>query len=160
MPERRAIEAQKLSAEFSKIIITNLQFINAGALLATPSLATNLLGLVGLNRHEKMIYIGSPMGLFAFGLALATLTAFFTYRNYEAAANHWNSERLWREADLGRLSPHLVQRPWDEELRENSEDKRKYNSKITLFFYLGQASGWLSVLSFIAACIMLAWSAR
>ncbi|QGY01476.1 hypothetical protein MMSR116_05845 [Methylobacterium mesophilicum SR1.6/6] len=160
MPERRAIEAQKLSAEFSKIIITNLQFINAGALLATPSISANLLGLTGLTKEDKLTLIGLPMGLFTGGLVLATLAAFFTYRNYEAIANHWNAERLWRESDLGRLSPSLVQRAWSDELKQFTSEKRKSDFRTKMYFWFGLMSGWTSVGCFVSACSLLAWSAR
>jgi hypothetical protein len=37
--DKRAVEYSKASVEFSKILVTNLNLINAGGLLATPTIA-------------------------------------------------------------------------------------------------------------------------
>ena len=155
-PERRALEAQKLSSEFSKLVIINLQFINAGSLLAVPTLANSTLGLSNLTRYDKLYYLGIPMGMFAFALVLASVASFSAYCNYEAIAGHWSALRDWREFDLARHNPHLEPRPWDEMKRSAERRQKKLGRKATFWRWFGLGSGWSSVLFFIASCGFLA----
>ncbi|WP_331326534.1 hypothetical protein [Methylobacterium fujisawaense] len=160
LPERRANEAQKLSAEFSKLIVVNLQFINAGALLAAPSIALNLLGLSGLKPLEKWQLIGIPMGMFAAGLVAASLSSFWAYRNYEMIAHHWEAEREWREFNLGRLTPWFDGEKGQRKLEEAAKKRVRYQIKAQRRFWFSLASGWASILLFICGCVLLAWNAR
>lgn len=160
VPERRALEAQRLASEFSKLVIINLQFINAGSLLAVPTLANNLLGLSGLSRSDKLYYIGIPMGMFAIGLISASLASFSAYCNYEAIGAQWVAVKDWREFDLARHNPRLEARPWDE-MKEAAEKKRQRGALMATFWlWSSLVSGWLSVFLFIGACSFLACNMR
>ncbi|WP_170245877.1 hypothetical protein [Methylobacterium gnaphalii] len=159
----KTADAQKLSTEFSKLIITNLQFINAGGLLAVPSLSTSFLGLSQLQHCEKMLYLGLPMAIFTIGLLSASLSALFTYFNYQAVAQ--NNMYIAAEA-LHVVDEALPNMP--PEIRASNElTKREVSSKqaisqrsIRRNYYCAFIAGWTSIGSFIASCILLAAFSR
>lgn len=158
-----ASETQKLSTEFSKLIIINLQFINASGLFAVPTLATNLLGLSGLDRSEKLIYLGLPMLAFASGLICASLCAFFTYRNYQAISSNWLSSAALARLEVDKYISDIPAETvlLNEKARaEVNLEHNKSQKTIQRNYISGLAAGWSSMIFFITACALLGYFVR
>ncbi len=107
LSDRRALETQKIAADFGKLIITNLHLINAGGLFAAPTLFNAISGSAPISRAERLLFLILPMGLLAAGLILASTTAFFVYRNFDAVAEQWSADKLMIDADLEITNPTL-----------------------------------------------------
>ncbi|GEP00601.1 hypothetical protein [Methylobacterium haplocladii] len=155
----KSADALKHSVEFSKLIITNLQIINAGGLLAVPTVSASVLGLTGLNHTERLLYLGLPMAVFALGLLLATLCSYFTYRNYLAHA-HTADAQAWRSTlEVENALPNLALDRIEQTIRNLEEiDKLQLGNLAAVQnnYIRVLVCGWLSVTCFVAACIILA----
>jgi len=68
---KQIFEARKLASDFSKLVITNLLFINSAGLFGVPTLAKSL-GMSAQTRAEKLFYLGLPMTLFVLGFLRAS----------------------------------------------------------------------------------------
>lgn len=79
--EKRALEAQKASVEFSKLLITNLILINAGALIALPATAAFIGVQSSAAPAQKMLVVGAPAVLYVVGLIAGLVCALATYRD-------------------------------------------------------------------------------
>lgn len=159
--DRRAIESQKIASEFSKIIVTNLHFINAAGLGAVPTLSSSLLGISGLDRYGRFYYLGIPMSVFALGLIFASLCAFQTYRNFSAAAQFSEYQRLREIANIEAVA-HIFSLEYRDIAKSTankceilaSQAAKKINK--TQNYALG--CGWISIACFIGACSFLAYN--
>lgn len=157
--DKRAVEAHKISTEFSKLIIINLQFINAGGLLAVPSLSSTLLGLSNPTRLDRLQFLGLPMSIFAVGLLLATLCAFFTYKNYQSVSAFNDAQRRVLEVDAGRVNPRmwpLRRENIEADIAEIEKERRDHQSTIRTSYIYSNAAGWGSMVCFVLACCFMA----
>lgn len=87
---KRSLEAQKLATEFTKIIVTNLIWINAAGIGALP-VTTSFVGISSLRWEEKYALIYKPMWLFAGGLVAAIVCAFMIYINFAIISRVMNN---------------------------------------------------------------------
>ena len=161
--EKKEAEFHKISSEYAKIAITNLQIINAGGLLAVPTLSNNLLGFSGLNREEKLFLIGWPMGIFICGLVLAILCAFVCYVNFQALAMNAEAQGDYEKRQAEVVNPFLVEAgKIHREVGLAHATKVQNYSRRTVWFtyYAGITTGWLSAISFVSACVFLAIHVR
>lgn len=161
--EKRELDYRKLSTEFSKLIVINLQFINAGGLLAVPSLSASLLGFVNLSRSEKLYLIGVPMLLFTFGLMMANLLAFAAYKNYQAWTRRTEGSKEIVQNQIGaRLAGTFGGDKTNIELDGKKAERKSELAQKSLerMYKLGHISGWLSVSSFVCSCVFLGFNAR
>ena len=107
---RRRPSNSKPSLEFSKLVNTNLHLINAGALLATPTIA-NFLKFNDAPASDKIFLIGTPSGLFLLAMCCAYRTC-LSFR-YHA---HYEYAELQKKLDTA----DEVYRPTDDESRDKT----------------------------------------
>lgn len=85
--QRATLDFQKLSAEFSKIILTYLIILNTGGLGAIPAVAV-FLNLDKLTLDEKINFFQWSLICFGIGAICALLSAFAAYLNFQAASGN------------------------------------------------------------------------
>jgi hypothetical protein len=157
--QREMLDARKASTQFSKLILSNLCFINAGGLASLPVIATFLrLEQTATQRIELFLL---PTVGFIFGLLLALLSAFFTYKNF----SFWR-DLAERNCDTDIASYTRGHAPENSEFRaqvEASLDKAKTRSekamgRVNWSYSLGMICGWLSMGLFCVSCVFLLFS--
>ena len=160
--EKRALEAQKASTEFSKLVITNLSLINAGGLLALPATAT-FIG-VPSTPAEKFNFVGIPAILYIAGLFCGLLCGYVTYRNYQ-----YGQSSIWPayHQEIARLRKDM---PW---MKSNAEfqaqvtaaldssttDLEAKNRWVQITYYGALALGWIAAGCFLCASGWLVFQA-
>jgi hypothetical protein len=151
-----------MASEASKIIITNLFVINAGGLVALPSLSGFLTDRT-LSHELRWQAAVPPAGLFIAGLILAGVCAWLTYFNFVANAKT-AEERGFEEVtgkylrtDVFRESPLTPERQKAVEAKEQQHkaDAEGYLKTTRWTFLAAHAAGILSIICFIAACLYL-----
>ncbi|MGX9982007.1 hypothetical protein [Methylobacterium fujisawaense] len=160
LSDRRALETQKIASDFGKLIITNLHLINAGGLFAAPTLFNTIVSSSQPTFSDKMRFLVLPMSFLAAGLLLASTTAFFVYRNFNAIAEQWSFDRIMIEADLEAVNPSLdreaaLKRFFDAKVSHAIADAKIKTNYVRAFI-----SGWSSAACFILACVCLAIGVR
>lgn len=160
LSDRRALETQKIAADFGKLIITNLHLINAGGLFAAPTLFNAISGSAPISRAERLLFLILPMGLLAAGLILASTTAFFVYRNFDAVAEQWSADKLMIDADLEITNPTLNVAVAQKKFFDAKVAHAVADAKIKSNFQWAFRSGWASATCFILACGCMAIGAR
>lgn len=94
---KHTTEWSKIGSEFSKLVLSGLLYINAGALATIPF-------LIGLSDHgKKLVYFRDvfqgPGVLFILGLLFSLLAMFFTYLNFGKISLATQYEFLFFAAD-------------------------------------------------------------
>ncbi|WP_158811075.1 hypothetical protein [Beijerinckia sp. L45] len=161
--ERRSTDAQKLSTEFSKLIITNLIVLNAGGLVSIAPISA-FFGLNGSTWHERLGIFGVPACFYVAGLLLGMFCSLGTYYNYQMHAHLalTHSELAILEARVERSL--ITENPkWHSELvaqRPTIQDtSASIVSKIRWTFIGSHIIGWASLLCFLAGSLIIAWRA-
>jgi hypothetical protein len=138
--ERRSLELQKASVEFSKILVTNLTLINAGALVALPATATFMGVSTAATLAEEVNFVGIPAILYTGGLFCGLLCGYMTYRNYQyGQASVWpayqreiaqlRKDLPWMKADAAyqtKVSSHL---------ESSTVDLKAQNLRVQITYY-------------------------
>lgn len=159
--EKQAIEYQKFSLEYSKLLVTNLYVINAGGLLSLPVLS-NFLGISPLPRAERLWVLGLGAGGFVLGLLLAAMCSLAVYFNYQRHAEHARSRAAEDQYSVG-VTLGIQGKDKDERDRIQAELKEDIASLVrgvNRTFFLAHGAGWLSIASFLAAAYWLAVNLR
>jgi hypothetical protein len=158
--EKRRIDAERHAGESSKLILTNLVWINAAGLGSLPVTAA-FIGIGGLPWSQKFPLIISPSVGFTVGLFAALLSALLAYVNalYIATTAEHDCQ-----AEIKTLQ--LIQNTFQlsESIRAKAASDReagihnanKSRQCIKLAFIASHILGWLSFLSFVYACYQLA----
>lgn len=157
--EKRAIEYSKASVEFSKILLTNIHLINAGSLLATPTIA-KFLGYETLKPGTQTLLLVLPPVFFLSGLVCAALSALATYRNFQLHAADEMYDRARALANARRFFPLIAGEPpyttYETELEEIEEKQRKNDNAIQSTYVRGLGFGFASIGCFLAGCFTFA----
>jgi hypothetical protein len=162
--DKRAVEYSKASVEFSKILVTNLNLINAGGLLATPTIA-KFLGFDAMRPAVKVVALTVPSVLFLLGLVCAALCALLAYINFK---RHASNEGWLREGQYINMKLHFPLLPGEEPYTDYYQDIAKATKEIdnsrkaiNRSYYAGIGFGVSSVIFFVAACcfygLVLLW---
>jgi hypothetical protein len=161
--EKDVLEYRKAAAEFSKLLVTNLHLINAGALLAVPTLSA-FLGFTAAPRPDKLWLIGVPVACFTTGLLFAALCALATHRNFMWHADfaEWSRHKKLREIETAHPGTRTPERGESRSKALNEINAHLSNSerRISRTYYAGHITGWISALCFISGCIFLAINIR
>lgn len=88
------LELVKIGSEFSKIIITNLIWLNAVSIGSIP-VVVNFMNLQNLNRQEKFSFIAWPLVVFIIGLISAVFSALMINANFSK-----NAHAMIRNSDI------------------------------------------------------------
>ena len=143
---------------FSLLIVRSLILINSGALFIFPAFIPNLLGKNSSlpTLPEFMV----PAILFAIGLISAFLCALFSYFNYQknAALEEYKLVHeeyyLWlRHGQDNKALPQEYVDIREQKLLEADVSINNLSPKISKFYRLGHATGWLSLIMFIVGCV-------
>ncbi len=152
--DKRIVEYSKASVEFSKILVTNLNLINAGGLLATPTIA-KFLGFDMMRPAVKIVVLTVPGALFLAGLVCAALCALATYINFQRHGRH---EGLLRGVGFINMKLHLPLMPgekpytdFDEDNAKALKDVEESRKAINRSYHAGRGFGILSAVCFVAA---------
>ncbi len=150
--EKRATEYHKASVEFSKILLTNIHLINAGGLLATPTIA-KFIGYDSLTAANQAAIIVLPPVMFLLGLLFAALSALATYRNFQL---HADDELFQRNKDLASAKRHFPLLPneapyssYEDDIAEVNTAKDENISEINKTYKYGLGFGFASIGCFL-----------
>jgi hypothetical protein len=153
--DKRSLEYGKASVEFSKLLVTNLHLINAGGLLATPTLA-KFVGYEVMRAKVQTLVLTLPPVLFLLGLISAAVCALATSRNFH---KHAPAAVLDKEEQIAAARTHFPLLPDEEPYTAYEQDKhlidearKKNNRSIQRTYFTGLGSGTLSIIFFAAGC--------
>jgi hypothetical protein len=160
------MEYGKASVEFSKLLVTNLHLINAGGLLATPTIA-KFLGYEAMRPAIRVAVLTTPPVLFLAGLLCAAGCALSAYVNFQ---KHARSQNLLRDEQLLAIKTHFPLLPdekpytmtaYHADLASIRRVQAKNDRAIQKTYRLGISFGLLSLLFFSLACgfygLVLLW---
>ncbi len=157
--QKQFSDAQRAAVDFSKLIVTNLIWINAAGLGSLPVSAA-FLGIGDVPWPQKCPLMFGPGLGFAGGLFSGLICALATYYNFDAIAKNADFA-CWREIGEIRLThPTTAQ---NEEFRGKVEAHRdrsaksasKANTRIWATFLISHLLGWISLFCFLFACYLL-----
>ncbi|WP_363348306.1 hypothetical protein [Methylocystis echinoides] len=156
---KKYFEATRLSADFSKLMVTNLIWINAAGLGALPVIA-NFIGISTIPWAGKFALLFCPGLLFAFGLIFGLLCALTAYFNYESIARHADHDCAVELHSVRIVQPAVIANPEYKALFENEREKSTILSKsargrVQFTLIASHMVGWLSLLCFVGACYQL-----
>lgn len=154
--EKQSIEYSKFSVEFSKIIVTNLHLINAGGLLATPTIS-KYLGFDTFPVGSRIFLVAVPAGLFLTGLLMAALCGLATYKNFQRIARGFGFKK---EGQIAAARTNFPLLPHEQPYTTYEIDNAKIEAAIeensvaiTRYYRIGITSGFASLISFCIACL-------
>jgi hypothetical protein len=161
---KQSLDFQKMSSEFAKLVIGNLHLMNAGGLIALPSIA-GLIGTNNLSSTDRWKAVAFSAGFCVAGLLAAALAAYATYGNYQV-----HDERAMERQARGLKLAQAALRPQvtkiqeveneaeDEDEDEDGEGRDSDRSvrMVDFTFRTAQAAGWASLLFFVFACLSFA----
>lgn len=152
-------EGTKFAVEFSRLIITNLVWINAAGLGSLPVIA-KFVGVDGGGWTEKRHILIYPGAAFAFGLFTALLCAFATYLNFNSIARTFLAGSRMEISSIRAQYPaygsdRAFKEMVDGELKEAPSDFRSANWWVEVYYVTGIVLGFVSFISFAAACYLL-----
>jgi hypothetical protein len=136
-----------ISAEFAKLLVTNLMVINAGALLVFPSI------LQALKRNELDLNSSTwAATFFVFGLVLAGLCGYAAYLNFMClgmSSAHSENLRDFRS----KCTPEMLELEANKIEIAKMEKSIGYNNLVAkVGLYLGNLFGLASGLVFCVGC--------
>ncbi len=152
-------DAQRAAVDFSKLIVTNLIWINAAGLGSLPVTAA-FLGIGDMPWPQKFPLLLGPGLAFAAGLFSALMCALATYYNFDAIAKNADFS-CWREiGDIRLTHPATAQ---DDDCKGRVEAQRDCSAKSATeaskrtrsTLILSHLLGWASLLCFLFACYLL-----
>lgn len=152
-------DAQRSAVDFSKLILTNLIWINAAGLGSLPVTAA-FLGIGDMPWSQKFPMILGPGLAFATGLFSALMCALATYYNFDAIAKNANFACAREIGDIRLTHPEAAR---NEEFRGRVEAQRDHSAKSATeaskrtraTLILSHLLGWASLLCFLFACYLL-----
>ena len=152
--DRHSIEAEKHSVEFSKIIITTLIWINTAGIGAIPTILT-FLGINLKTPEAKYNFAFFPGSMFALGLFLALLCAFFIYINFGYIAASHNEDNIFEFNTFSYLQhTTTLDDKMFSQLKESTDDAiskgKNYRYLVKLYFWLSIITGFGSFIFFVA----------
>ncbi|MGJ0534289.1 hypothetical protein [Methylocystis sp.] len=156
---KHILETQRLSIEFSKLIVTNLVWINAAGLGSLPVVAS-FIGIATLPWAQKFSLLIAPIIGFAVGLFSALFCALAIYFNYMHHATFYSHSCDSEISAIRTIHPLYSEMT---EFRQNVDKARaeciRNGSKSELFvnttYYVSHLLGWMSAISFVVACYYL-----
>lgn len=156
MYEKSSIEHIKIAADFSKLIITNLIWINAASVGALPVLAK----FIGFSDTKASFIAVLPSAIsFTVGLIAALLCALVTYRNFmlhsHANSHYSNCEINAMRLGLLKTLPVDMRQIYEQTRDEALENGEKSRTKVNTSYYLGHIAGWVSLGAFLTGCWLL-----
>lgn len=160
---KAALEYVKIASEASKLIVTNLFVINAGALAALPTLS----GFVAKSASDdtRLRLTITAAGIFVGGLILAGLCAWLIYFNFVNHSGRTHMEGGIESTSKLRASlkvlPNRLTVEEDKNLeqreKQNKEDYDYYDRWVRWTFGLAHLAGIASLGCFIVGCLWLAF---
>ena len=153
---KQIFEARKLASDFSKVVITNLLFINSASLLGVPTLARTL-GLTASSRVDKLLYLGFPMMLFIVGFLCAAFSALLGYYHWQRQSQLSRAEMEERRCEV--MAAYELSLSNDAAPRACETDGVKrftIEAAIARNYRRGHNLGWASAANFIGGCSWLA----
>jgi DNA topoisomerase IB len=154
---KEALEYQRIAAEFSKLIVTNLFLLNAGGLVALPATANYAAGSAA-PAHVKLISVQWPASCFILGLILAGVCSWYVYQNYQA---NFKKALAVQQAEVNEKLQYqyatepareAAERARQEHLKEVAE--RAASTEKT--YKRAHALGFASVFAFVMGCVCTA----
>jgi len=152
--EKRSLENRKLATEFSKLVVSNLVLINAGALIALPPISAFIGIQNSISFSQKFYAVGIPAIFYVFGLLIGLLCALVTYFNFAYAHHAADASCLRELADTRKLYPWVVANPAYQKVMEEQSTAQSAtyldrDRKIGTTYWLGHFSGWISLACFL-----------
>lgn len=156
---KRFSEAQRLGVEFSKLIVTNLIWINAAGLGSLP-VVVSFAGLGSAPWSAKFPLVFWPGATFALGLFFALMCALASNLNFNAIAKNADYDCIAEINSLVCIHPDCVQNPEFRQLIESTRDTGLKGAKswalwVEITYYIAHIFGWLSLSCFVFACYQL-----
>lgn len=152
--EKRYIEAQKITMDFSKIIVTNLIWINAAGIGSIPAIIPLLKDNLELP-ESKFAFALWPGVAFTAGLMFAILGAFLIYLNFSFIARSYDADKIY---ETNKIRAYLFSNIANESILQaiqgrmndgiNQGSKSRY--WLNVFLYLSVASGLISFSIFLS----------
>ena len=157
--DKRLLEAERISIEFSKLIITNLVWINATGLGTLP-VVSSFIGIGSLPWSQKFPLLIGPGASFALGLLTALLCALIVYFNFGCIVRTANHECVAEINILRMTQPVYTQSPELKAVIDREREAGLFNAqrmrRATVHtLWLSHILGWLSFASFAVACYQL-----
>lgn len=130
------------------MLVANLILVNAGGLLVFPA----YIGKTDEISAIVKLAIANSASFFVAGLLSGFFAGYIAYLNYQFHMQHRLAGLYLEEHDLD-SNPGIDTTGQDLDRRKNLVSKEKtWTRRILLTFWAGQAFGWISILSFVAAC--------
>jgi len=156
---KRCAEAQRFAVEFSKLIVTNLIWINAAGLGSLPVIV-RFVGMDNDARPKKLNTFFMPGMCFAIGLLSALSCAIVAYWNFFHIAKLTDFEC---NVEINAIRSFYAQSHNFEEMQNQFNIERdkasietvKTRDNIGLTMFLSHIFGWLSIAAFVSACYFL-----
>lgn len=150
-------EAQRIGAEFSKLIVVNLIWINAAGLGSLPVI-TSFIGINAVPWAQKFPLIVKPGLAFGVGLCSALFCALMTHYNYESIARNADFQCEAERYDL-RVNhpgiPHEIRTIAKGELEHSTQSAQRSELWVDFTRLAGHVTGWASLGCFLWACYLL-----
>ena len=154
---KQIFEARKLASDFSKVVITNLLFINSASLLGVPTLARTL-GVTASTRVDKLLFIGLPMMLFIVGFLCAAFSALLGYYHWQRQSQLARAEMEERRCEVMAAYELSLSNDGKEPRACETEGVKRstIEAAIARNYRRGHNLGWASAANFIGGCSWLA----
>jgi hypothetical protein len=158
---RLASEAHRLAAEFSKIIVTNLIWINTAGLGSLPVIAA-FIGIGDMPWSQKLPLLVPVGATFAGGLVAANLCALATYYNYSSLAAHATSicSHDLRQSHVTRLRGQNGGEAFEEHHPTSFRAAGRLSPPVQRTYRMSHGLGWMSFICFLVACYQLTTISR
>lgn len=151
---KEASDCRRLGAEFSKLIITNLLWINSAGLGSLP-ITAKFIGIDAAPWSQKLPILIWPAAAFAAGLFLASICALCAYFNFEALGAAANSACGIELGNLRKLHPTYLANPQNKVMVDGAlqqSQTRHANLNWWVQFYL-----WSSIGAGVASAVLFAF---
>jgi hypothetical protein len=136
-----------VSADYGKLLVTNLMVINAGALLIFPS-------LMGVLKRDQIDLDAASFAAFMFiiGLVAAGLSGYAAYLNFMwlgLSSAHDDNVYDFKSKCTSEMLEHEANKI---SIIKMEKSAQRYNSAASLSFYLGNIIGLASGVVFCVGC--------
>jgi hypothetical protein len=157
--QKDALDFEKISSEFSKLIVSNLFMMNAGGLGSIPAVSI-FLDLNKLSVINRIELLKCPFITFGFGAFLALASAFAAYINYQAGAAHskWtmrNELSMCRKFHPAYQTNEEFSKMIEAEIVSSRKGAEKAWKRLRCFLWVSIGCGFGALLAFIVGCVLL-----
>jgi|GEM_PF-4140228 len=162
--EKRFLEAQKTAIEFTKIIISNLIWINSAGIGSLPAILA-LLDIKATTPVDKFNLTYLPGIVFSIGLISAFICAYLIYLNFSKIADTYNAENQKEinefYGNLYFIHSNKELKGYYDNLSKNGDNFARTSRKwVVFYFWASRLTGWFSLFCFIGGCYKLIYEIK